>query len=135
MLNDLFWLFYQEYKMLWSRINKYAFLIGFTRIWYASSRLIFAWVSYIDTCTVFDTELSDSNIYFLISLITNGVQHYVIKFVSDLRQVGGFVRVLWFHPPIKLTSRYNWNIVESGVKAHQANNLSLTFNVGVCVVL
>jgi hypothetical protein len=25
-----------------------------------------------------------------------GVQHYVIKFVSDLRQVGGFPRVLWF---------------------------------------
>ena len=32
-----------------------------------------------------------------------GVQHYVIKFVSDLRQVGGFLRILWFPPPIKLT--------------------------------
>ena len=31
-------------------------------------------------------------------------QHYVIKFVSDLRQVGGFLRVLWFPPPIKLTA-------------------------------
>jgi len=31
-----------------------------------------------------------------------GVQHYVIKFVRDLRQVGGFLRVLRFHPPIKL---------------------------------
>ena len=30
------------------------------------------------------------------------IQHYVIKFVSDLRQVGGFVRVLRFSPPIKL---------------------------------
>ena len=28
-------------------------------------------------------------------------QHYVIKFVSDLRQVGGFHRVLLFPPPIK----------------------------------
>jgi hypothetical protein len=28
---------------------------------------------------------------------------YVIKFVSDLRQVGGFLRVLRFPPPIKLT--------------------------------
>jgi len=26
------------------------------------------------------------------------IQHYVIKFVSDLRQVGGFLWVLWFHP-------------------------------------
>jgi hypothetical protein len=30
------------------------------------------------------------------------MQHNVIKFVSDLRQVGGFVRVLQFSPPIKL---------------------------------
>jgi hypothetical protein len=34
------------------------------------------------------------------------IQHYVIKFVSDLRQG------LWFSP------RYNWNIVKSGVKRH-----------------
>jgi hypothetical protein len=33
-----------------------------------------------------------------------GVQHYVIKFVSDLRQVSGFLRVLRFPPPIKLTA-------------------------------
>jgi hypothetical protein len=32
------------------------------------------------------------------------IQHYVIKFVSDLRQVGGFLRVLRFLPPIKLTA-------------------------------
>jgi hypothetical protein len=30
------------------------------------------------------------------------IQHYVIKFVSDLRQVGDFLRVLRFPPPIKL---------------------------------
>jgi hypothetical protein len=34
------------------------------------------------------------------------IQHYVLKFVSDLRQVGGFLRVRRFPPPIKLTSRY-----------------------------
>ena len=33
----------------------------------------------------------------------NSIQHYVIKFVSDIRQVGGFLRVLQFPPPIKLT--------------------------------
>jgi hypothetical protein len=32
------------------------------------------------------------------------VQHYVIKFVSDLRHVGVFFRVLRFPPPIILTS-------------------------------
>ena len=32
------------------------------------------------------------------------IQHYVIKFVSDLRMVCGFLRVHRFPPPIKLTS-------------------------------
>jgi hypothetical protein len=32
------------------------------------------------------------------------IQHYVKKFVSYLRQVGGFLRVLRFPPPIKLTA-------------------------------
>jgi hypothetical protein len=50
-----------------------------------------------------------------------GVQHYVIKFVRELRQVGGFLRNLRFPLPIELTPRYNWNIVESGVKHLQAN--------------
>jgi len=30
--------------------------------------------------------------------------HCMIKFVSDLRQVGGFLGVLRFSPPIKLTA-------------------------------
>ena len=28
------------------------------------------------------------------------IQHYVIKFVNDLRQDGGFLRVLRFPPPL-----------------------------------
>jgi len=32
------------------------------------------------------------------------IQHYVIKFVSDLQQVGDFLQVLRFHPLIKLTA-------------------------------
>ena len=32
------------------------------------------------------------------------IQHYVIKFLSDLRQVGDFLRVLRFPPPINLTA-------------------------------
>ena len=35
------------------------------------------------------------------TLLRRGVQHYVIKFVSDLRQVGGFLQ---FPPPIKLAT-------------------------------
>jgi len=33
-----------------------------------------------------------------------GVQYYVVKFVSVLRQVVGFLRVLRFPPPTKLTT-------------------------------
>ena len=32
------------------------------------------------------------------------ILHYVIQFVSDLWQVSGFLLVLWFPPPIKLTT-------------------------------
>ena len=32
------------------------------------------------------------------------MQHYVIKFVTDLRHVGGFLAGLRFTPPIKLTA-------------------------------
>ena len=48
-------------------------------------------------------------------------QANVINFVSDLQQVGSFLRVLQFPPPNK-TSRHNitWNIVESGIKLIQA---------------
>jgi hypothetical protein len=36
--------------------------------------------------------------------VRQATQHYVIKFVSDLPQVGGFLRVLRFPPAIKLTA-------------------------------
>ena len=32
------------------------------------------------------------------------IQHYVIKFVSAMQQADGFLGVLWFPPPIKLTA-------------------------------
>jgi len=38
------------------------------------------------------------------------IHHYVIKFVSDLRQVVGFLRVFQFLPSIKLTTMIYWNI-------------------------
>jgi hypothetical protein len=46
---------------------------------------------------------------------------------GDLRQVGGFLWVIRIPPPTKLTSRYNWNIVESAV-THNKPNHSLIFS-------
>ena len=37
-------------------------------------------------------------------IIFYSIQHYLIMVVSDLRQVCGFLRALWFPPPIKLTA-------------------------------
>jgi hypothetical protein len=45
------------------------------------------------------------------------IQHYVVKFVSDLWRVGGFLLVLQLPPP------YNCNIVERDIKYHNANPL------------
>jgi hypothetical protein len=42
-----------------------------------------------------------------------GAQHYVITFVSDLRQVGGFLQVLRFPPPIanfQLKANYHYHL-------------------------
>jgi hypothetical protein len=41
-------------------------------------------------------NLTDGEVY--------SIQHFVIKLVSDLWQVGGFLWVLQFPPPIKLTA-------------------------------
>ena len=48
------------------------------------------------TTKVLSSNLAQGEVY--------SVQHYMIKFVSDLRQVGDFLRVLRFPPPIKLTA-------------------------------
>ena len=48
------------------------------------------------TINVVGSNPADGEVY--------SIQRYVIKFVSDLRQVGGFIRALRFPPPIKLTA-------------------------------
>ena len=57
------------------------------------------------------------------------MQHYVIKFVSDLRQVGAFLRVLRFPPPIKLTAMI---ITEILLKVALIN-LNKTINRSICL--
>jgi hypothetical protein len=73
--------------------------------------------------------LSPPKLWVRIALMTihddvYSIQHYVIKFVSDLWQVCGFLWVLRFPPPIKLTDTIycNWNIVAS------INTIILTLN-------
>jgi hypothetical protein len=57
-----------------------------------------------------DLQLPMQTMYIITNVVSSNlahgemylIQHYVIKFVSDSRQVGGFLRVLRFLPPIKL---------------------------------
>ena len=46
------------------------------------------------TCNVVRSNPANGEVY--------SIQHYVIKFASDLRQVGASIPVLQFPPPIKL---------------------------------
>ena len=55
-------------------------------------------------------------------------QHYVIQFISDLRQVGGFPHQ-WNWLP-----RYNWYIVASDVNHHRPSHLR-TVHFGVLLLL
>ena len=55
-----------------------------------------------------------------------GVQHYVIKFVSEFRYVSDFLRVLQFPPPITWPPQYNCNIVKSGIK--QKSKVKFRYN-------
>jgi hypothetical protein len=39
------------------------------------------------------------------------IQYYIIKFVRDLRQVGGFLRMLRFPPPMKILLKVALNTI------------------------
>ena len=54
----------------------------------------------------------------LSSIVWYSIHLYVIMFVSDLLEVGGFLRVLWFPPAINWPPRDIWNTVETDVKHH-----------------
>ena len=71
--------------------------------------------SHIELPLLMQSVASSNSIY---HIMVYWIQHYVIKFVSDLRQVGSFLRLLRFLHNWKWPSRYNWNIVESDVKHH-----------------
>jgi hypothetical protein len=56
------------------------------------------------------------------------IQLYVIKFVSDLRQVDGFLWVLWFPPPIKHQNiaEMLWKVALNTIsQANQSKNVLL----------
>jgi hypothetical protein len=61
---------------------------------------------YWGAVVVVDLQLPVQSMYITTKIVSSNpvhdrvysIQHYVIKFVNDLRQAGGFLRVLWFPP-------------------------------------
>ena len=78
-----------------------------------------------------DLQLPMQPVHIITDLVSSNLDQgevYNIMWQSlSLRQVGGFLRVLRFPPPINWPRRYKWNIVESGVKHHQTNNNNIIF--------
>ena len=89
-------------------------------------------------CNYLCSQCLSPLMFWVESLSGWGVQHYVIKFVSSLRQVGGFQTNKQTYKPVhyvfsgssgssgflhhqKWAPRHNWSIVESGIKNHQTN--------------
>ena len=62
------------------------------------------------------------------------IQHYVIKFVSDLGQVSGFLRVLWIPPQIKLTDRNDITEILLKVALHPIQKPLSCFNLHLAVL-
>ena len=80
-------------------------------------------VAFITTCAIsayhhqhYEFEPPSAKVY--------SIQHYVIKFDSDLQQVSGFLWVLRFPPPIKLTACHD--IAETFLKV-AINTIDLKF--------
>jgi len=57
-------------------------------------------VEFTTTCAITAKVVSSNHVHGEVY----SIQHYVIKFIYDLRQVGGFLRVFQFPPPIKRTA-------------------------------
>ena len=75
------------------------------------SMLIQIWI-YLLYLSTHSTQLPMQSVPIITDVVSSNpahgevysMQHYVIKFVSDLQQVGGFLQVLLFPPPIKLAA-------------------------------
>jgi hypothetical protein len=104
-------------------LNETSFLSNFGMITYFEWAIVVMIIWYLDLQLPMQSVPITTNIVSLNQTYgeVHSMQHYVIKFVSDLWQAYGFLWVLQFPPPIKLTAWSNWNIVESGVKHNQPN--------------
>jgi hypothetical protein len=72
-------------------------VVGFTITYANNAKDVYTSLTVPITTNVVSSHPAHGEVY--------SIQHYVIKFVSDLLQVDSILRVLRFPPPIKQTSR------------------------------
>jgi hypothetical protein len=107
-------MYFQSYRDL-ALLSRDGMTIALTK----TNQLIFErWLKLLDTSRQ-QVELKTLHVY--IKALNNIIVLIVSFLFSHLQQVGAFLRVLRFPPLIKLTVRYSWNIVESGVKHRICN--------------
>jgi hypothetical protein len=104
------------YQHNFQNILEQTFFIGTLNAWLIDFKLEVTFCSYTFRFRfmpmVFNATFNNISVISCHSWEVYSIQHYVIKFVSDLRQVSGFLQVLQFPPPIQLTAtiwlKYCW---------------------------
>jgi hypothetical protein len=87
-----------RYAHFWKNIN--FFLLISNRGRRGRDGMVVGFIATMQSVPI-TTKVMSSN---LVPEEVYSIQHYVIKFVGDLRQIGGFLRGLRCPPPIKLTA-------------------------------
>jgi len=80
-------IFYKLHKYIVSRRGRDRTAVGFT-------------ITYVQSVPITTKAVSSNSVHGKVY----SIPHYVIKFVSDLQQVCGFLRVVQFPPPFKTDS-------------------------------
>jgi len=89
---------YERHIFVYRSITIYSFTLSeWMSVRCSSDRMV---VGFTTTCAIRAYHHCSCCEFEFRSGEVHSIQHYVIKFVSDLRQVGGFLRVLRLHPPI-----------------------------------
>ena len=95
-------MFYMTYDCM---VDSCLYVSLISNIQYITSVYYCTFASLTSKRTVDPSHLKENYLFFRSGEV-NSIQHYVIQFISDWRQIGGFLRVYRFPPPIKWSPRY-----------------------------